>query len=182
MVKPEFHLAKGPLLVQVDDLSGRVDWPIATRYLTDDLSQELIKRKAASKIIPRQTLDNLRRSDPDFDKRSCREIGERVGAEQVLWIEVQDFYAEEEFFEPPHAAYFAVTVKVIDPHEKEKRSRVRLWPVSPEGHPVVVTLDGGEVLRAKTKDGIAKELVRRLAVEITKLFCEYRPDDFEPEK
>ena len=179
VVKAKFRLTERPILILIDDLSGRVDWPMATRYLADDLSQELIKRKAAGKIIPRQTLDNLRRNDPELDKRSCRRIGELVGAEQVLWIEVRDFYAEEVFFEASNAAYFNVAVKIIDAREKKNRSRVRLWPVSPEGHFVTVSLDGATVARAKTKDGIAKELARQLAVKITKLFCDYRPGDFE---
>lgn len=180
VVKAKFRLTEGPVLILVDDPSGRVDWPPATRYLADGLSQELIKHKAAGKIIPRRTLDNLRRRDPDFATRSCHQIGERAGAKQVLWIQVRDFYAQKEFSEPRNAAYFNVAVKVINPHEKKSRSRVRLWPMSPEGHDVTVALDGATVASAKTKDDIAKELSRRLAAEIARLFYDYRPGDFEP--
>jgi hypothetical protein len=156
-----------------------VDWPQATRYLVDDLSQELIKRNGASKIIPRQTLDSLRRDDPELQTRSCRRIGEMAGAHQVLWLEVQDFYAEEDFIEPNAAAYFNVTVKVINALEKRERSRVRLWPVSPEGHFETAVLTGSEAARAKTKDGIARALAARLAEQIAKLFCDYRPEELE---
>ena len=182
MVKAEFHLTKAPILILVDDASERVDWPPTTKYLTDILGQELIKQDAADKIIPRQTLENLRRSRMDYDKLSCRQIGELVGAEQVLWLEVQNYFADEEFIGPSNAAWFAVTLKVINVQEKENRSRVRLWPNSPDGKYITVSLDGSTVARLKTKDAITQELCRRLASEITKLFCDYRPGDFEPEK
>lgn len=182
IVKAKFTLTKGPILVLVDDVSGRIDWPPAQKYLIDTLSQELIKQDGADKIIPRRTVQNLRRSRSDFDKLSCREIGELVGAEQVLWLEVQSYFGDSEFFEPTNAAWFAVTIKVIDPTQKKDRSKVRLWPASPRGKYISISLNGSEVAMAKTKDGIAKALAQRLAERLAKLFCDYRPGDFEQEE
>ena len=181
-VEAKFRLADGPLMILVDDPSERVDWPAAKQYLFDDLAQELLKNKAAKKIIPRQTVEHLRQSIPDFEKRGCREMGERAGADQVLWIQVQDFLADQNIQDPSVAAYFGVTVKVINAAESKSRSRVRLWPASPRGHFVTVSMGGSEVAIAKTKDGISKELVARLAVDIAELFYGHRLGDFEREK
>lgn len=181
-VKAKFRLTEGPIMILIDDVSERVDWPAATRYLFDDLAQELLKHKAVHKIIPQQTVDHLRQSVPGFDKRGCREIGELGGAEQVLWIEVQDFFAEEQIRDAITAAYFSVTVKVISVLEKKSRSRVRLWPTSPQGYPMTVSMSGSEVSMAKSKDAISKELGSRLAVEIAKLFYDHRLGDFERER
>jgi hypothetical protein len=178
-VAAEFRLTDGPVMILIDDTGERVDWPMATRYLFDELSQELLRNKAAQKIIPPQTVDHLRQSVPDFDKRGCREIGELGGAEQVLWIRVQDFLAEEQIQDAATAAYFSANVKVINVREKESRSRVRLWPVSPQGHPIIVTMRGSEAGMAKTKDAISKELAKRLSVKIAKLFYDHRLGEFE---
>ena len=181
-VEARFRLTKRPVMILIDDVSERVDCPAATRYLFEDLAQELLKHKAASKVIPLQTVDHLRQSIPDFGKRGCREVGELGGAEQVLWIEVQDFLAEEQIQDATTAAYLSVTVKVINALEKESRTRVRLWPTSPQGYPLTVSMSGSEVSIAKGKDPISKELAGRLAVEIAKLFYDHRLGAFERER
>lgn len=178
VIKAQFELTDGPILILVDDFADRVDWPAAKRHLTDALSQELIKRSAAKKIIPRRTVEHLRQTDPGLARRGCREVGELAGAEQVLWIEVRDFLADENIESLSNAAYFCVAVKIINVLEKEKRSRVRLWPSSSAGYYVPAKLPGDAVTRLKTKDAISKELAEQLAAEITKLFCDHRPNKF----
>lgn len=179
IVPAKFELTQEPLLVLVDDLAARVDWPPALQYLIDDLSQELIKQGAAGKIIPRRTLANIRRDHSEYDKLSAQQIGRLAGAEQVLWIEVREYFANPDIFEPTNAAYYAVGVKVIDPHEKAERSRVRLWPTSPRGQYVNATLPSDIVHRAGTRDAIARKLATELASKTAKLFYDYRPGDFE---
>jgi len=165
--------------VLVDDLAGRVDWPPSINYLTDDLSQELIKNDAAGKIVPRRTTANLRRDHSDYDKMSAQKIGRLAGAEQVLWIEVQEYFANPEIFEPTNAAYFSVTIKVIEPNEKTDRMQVRTWPTSPRGHYVNATLASHVVTDAGTPDAIGRKLSKALSTKIAKLFYDYRPGDFE---
>ena len=179
VIEAEFRLTTGPILILVDDFAERADRPAVKRYLLDELGEVLVKHKAAKRILSHTKLDHLRQSDPTFDKRGSREVGELVGAEQVLWIEVRDFLAEEQFQDITSAAYFSVSVKVLNVLEKEKRTRVRLWPSSREGRFVMGRLSGDAVARLKTKDAICKELARVLAIEITKLFCDHREDDFK---
>lgn len=178
-IEAQFKLSEGPILIFIDDVHERVDWPVANRYLFDEVSQELLRNKAAKKIIPDETLDQLKQTVPDFPKKSCREIGELAGASQVIWIEAQDYLGEPDVFEASRAAYFSVTVKVVDPNQKADRNLIRLWPAATEGQPIAVSLTGARVAEAKTKDGISKVLAEKLAGEIAKLFYEHRADDFE---
>lgn len=178
-IEAQFKLSDGPILIFVDDVHERVDWPPASKHLFNELSQELLRNKATKKVIPDETLDQLKQTLPDFPKRSCREIGERAGAAQVLWIEAQDYLGETEVFEASRAAYFSVTVKVIDPAPTTDRDRVRQWPASLDGHPIAVSITGARVAEAKSRDAVAKVLAEKLAVEIAKLFYEHRADDFE---
>ena len=93
---------------------------------------------------------------------------------------MRDFVGEERFYDVNNAAYITVTIKVINVRET-RRSRVRLWPTSPNGHLATVSMTGSEVTLAKTKAAIGKELARRLAVKVAKLFYDYRLGDFERE-
>jgi len=178
-VDAQFTLTEGPLLVFIDDFNEQLTTPVAAHYLFDELSQELLRHKAAKKIIPLETIDGIRQSHPDFGKLSAREIGELAGAEQVLWVEVADFLAEEQVFSAADAAYFRVVLRVLDPNEKKRRSRVRLWPVSPAGQQVGTSLTGGRVTELKTPTDISKALAADLAVKIAKLFYEHQLGDFE---
>lgn len=179
-IKARFQLTQGPLLILIDDSSHRIDWPEAKRYLFDELAQELLRNKAAAKIVPRETIARLRQSTPNFDARGCREVGEMAGADQVLWIEVQDFHANEQIEDALVAAYFNVTMKVIDVHPRGS-ARVRLWPTSPRGQMVNITLSGSAVLMAGKRNSITKKLAEKLAMQIAKFFYDFRLGDFERE-
>jgi hypothetical protein len=179
MVKAQFTLTQGRLMVLIDDVHERIDWPQARSYLFDELTQALLRNKAAGKIIPLETVEALRRSMPEFNKLSAREIGELADADQVLWVETTEFFAEENFIDAGDAAYWTATVKVLNPREKEAKTQVRLWPVSPAGHLVRVRMTGANVAQKKTTDKISKELAVLMGDKIAKLFYEYRPDDFE---
>jgi hypothetical protein len=178
-VDAKFHLTAGPVMVFVDDVHERVDWPPARRYLWEDVSQELLRTESATKVVPIETEESLRQTRPDFVKLTCREIGELAGAEQVVWIEVQDFLAEEDITDATNAAYFAVTVKVLNATEKTDRHRVRVWPDSPEGHYLSANMTGAGVVGAKTKDGISKFLTAKVAVSVARLFHDHQLEDFE---
>lgn len=176
-IPAQFVLTQGPLLVFVDDIHDRVDWPPAKNYLFEELSQSLLAHGAAAKIVPPEMIDQLRQTLPEFNKRGCREIGEMVGAEQVLWLDVVDFYAEEQFEEASKAAIWTVRVKVINVLEKEQRLRVRLWPQNPEGEQMTAELSAAVVSVAKTKDGTSKKLAERLGADVARLFYEHRADE-----
>ena len=178
-VEAEFRLTDQPVMVFIDDVHERLSWPPAERYMFDAITQELLRNEAAHKIIPRETILQLRQSDPDFQRRGCREIGEKAGAEQVLWIEVQDCLADPQISSASDAVYLIVTVKVINVLETEHRTRVRLWPTSPDGEQVGVTMSGAEAVESNTEDEITKRLADRLAVEVAKLFYDHDLGDFE---
>lgn len=181
-VEAKFLLTREPLAILIDDPAQRIDWPRTRAYLFDELAQQLLEHEAAPKIVPRQTIEHLHQTVPNFEKRGCREIGELAGAEQVLWLEVRDFLATEDFFDASSAAYVTVSVRVINVKETENRSRVRLWPESPRGHIVSVSMSGSEVVIAKTRDEIAKQLAEGLAGKVAELFYGRRLREFENEE
>ncbi len=178
-VEAKFRLTAGPVMVFVDDVHERMDWPPARRYLWEDVSQELLRTQSAMKIVPLESEETLRQTLPDFTKRGCREIGELAGAEQVVWIEVQEFLAEEDITDSTNAAYFGVTVKVLNATEKTDRRRVRVWPDSLQGQLINARMTAAAVASTKTRDAICRELSAKLAVSIARLFHDHQLEDFE---
>ncbi len=178
-VDAKFRLTEGSVMVLIDDADERIDWPAARRYIWDDVGQELLRTESAKRIVPLETEQTLRQTLPDFNGRSCREIGELAGAAQVIWIEIQDFLAEEMIVDAGNAAYLAATVKVVNPTEKKERRKVRSWPESIEGQYLNVKMTGAAVVAAKSKDEICKELSAKLAVQVARLFHDHQLHGFE---
>ncbi len=178
LAKAQFELTDQPIVILVDDPQEMVRQPSARQQLVDSLGEELIRQKAAHKIVPRLTIENLRLTDPKFNRYSAREIGEQAGATQMIWLTVSDYRVSEIFDDPSSAAIFQVQVKVLNVLEKKKGSRVRLWPMSPAGQPVRVQLHGSDVVRLKKPQAIGQELAATLAQDIAKLFYDHRLSDF----
>lgn len=178
-VEARYTLGQGPILILVDDVNQLIDWPAAPHYLTDELSQRLIRHKATTKVIPPETLENLKESVEGFSKKSAREIGELLGAEQVIWIETQSFLATDEVSEASEAALWTVTVKVLNAREKTNRANVRQWPPGVAGEAINVRMTAATAVRLKTRDAVSRGLASLLAIEITKLFAAHRESDFQ---
>lgn len=178
-VEAQFTLTPNPVMILVDDDGGQVKYPLAKRYIAEAVAQELLRNKAAQRIIPPETVDALRQVHPNFDKRGCREVGEMAGAEQVLWLQVQEMLVDENIGGATDAAYVSVTAKVINVLEKEDRSRVRLWPESAGGAPASASISGAKAVELKTTDAMAQYLAGELATKVAKFFYAYRPGDFE---
>jgi len=176
-IEAEFILSEGPILILVDDLEERVTWAPARDLIAKEFARELLEHKATLKVISPETVRRFRRTHANFDDLKCTQVGRLVGAEQVLWIAVTAFYAEEEVHDTTQAASLSVTVRVINPNERKSRHKVRLWPTNREGKAVAVQLNANEVNRLKTKDRIATELSRKLAADVAKLFYEHSLQD-----
>lgn len=176
-VKAEYTLSSGPILILMDDYAGRLFWPEVGDLLATTLAEELLTHKATEKVISNDAVRRLRQVHEDFDQYSCRRVGETVGADQVLWIEVAEFFASESVEDTTVAARLGVTVKVINPKGTKKTRTVRLWPTEQEGRPARAELSSNDISRAGTRPAIARVLASKLAVDIARLFYDHTLDD-----
>ena len=181
-VEAEFTLSPGPVLILVDDPEERLTWGPARDQIAEGLAKILLENQGTQKIISPETLNRHRRTQADFDSLSCAQIGRLVGAEQVLWLEVKSFVAEEEIHDMTDAGALSVSVRVINPNEQKDREKVRLWPTEREGKSVAVGLSASEATRLKTKEAIAGELAAKLSKEVAKLFYKHPLKEEEEEK
>ncbi len=178
-IPAEFTLTEGPVAVLVDDFDEHCAWPEAPSVLADQVAGQLQKHHAAKKLVPAIKLRQLRQSRIDFDDLSARRIGELIGAEQVIAIEVRSFHAALEPTEANAAARMTVSVKVLNARETQHRSKVRVWPISPGGKLYQAELSAGQVTRAGGRGGILSALTEALAERIVKSFYRRKMEDFE---
>ncbi|UCG15541.1 MAG: hypothetical protein JSV19_09630 [Phycisphaerales bacterium] len=176
-VEARYTLGEGPILVLVDDFNERLTWPETQDLLAEQTADELLARKATKKIISCDALRRLRQARPDFDRLCCNEIGRLIGADQIVWLEVADFFASQAVEDTGSAARMAVTVKVVNPRGTRKDGTVRLWPKEHDGQPVKAALSSNDVSRAGSRRAIAEALSSKLAVEVARLFYDHTAED-----
>jgi len=178
-IDAEFRFGKGPIAVVVDDFGEVCYWPGVSSALAERLILSLESNKAAKTIISNAAVNRLRKTDASFDEHSCARLGRLLGAEQVLLIEIRSFYASENPAESNAAARLGVAAKVINVLEKTDRRKVRLWPKSRDGRIVTTELSANDVSRAKTREGVLRELTTTAADNIVNFFHDRAMGDFE---
>jgi hypothetical protein len=174
-------LTTGPLLILVDDDQDLLDSPRTRDYLVAALIREFQTHEINANVIDNRKVNALRQRDPKFEERGCREVGRDVGAEQVLWLQVESFHASTEAQDIQQRPEFAATVKVINALA-EKREDVRIWPDSMDGHRVIVIETAHLAQSARSLNELTQHLTTSLAHEIAKLFRDYEVDKDEAER
>jgi hypothetical protein len=169
-IKAQFKLTEGPLAVFVDDPSGLVSVPEATALLITELDRNFRSRKVNSKVVRPERLAREVYSRPESQNWSIRQVGEKLGAEQVLHIRVRRFRLHDEPGDPLYKGQWQVTIKVIS---AERQADVRLWPKSIEGYDVAVATTSEHSDDEAHGVIVARQMARMLAREITFLFCDH---------
>ena len=139
-VQAQFRLGDGPLLVFIDDVHDRADWPEARAFLFDELSQELLRHEAAKRLFRGSRSTPSAKPTPTSTRRAAGCSANKSAPNRCCGSKC-DFLAEEQITGIDPAAYFTVTVKVLNAMEKESRNRVRVWPVHPEGQTVTIGIN-----------------------------------------
>ncbi len=181
-IEPVYQLPKGKLLILVDDTRGLVSTPQARPMLARAVGEILLKRDAVTEVISTGALDRMRRLDPRFDRRTAHEIGRRLGADTVLWLEVQEFFVPEEIQDTSVAAQMTVSVKVLDTSTAGGVEGVRLWPSGSAGHIEQATLGSNDVNKLGGEEPVVRGLVDTLAKQVSRLFFEYTLGELEDEE
>ena len=179
VVEPEFKLAQGPLLVLIEDSRGDVTDPRALREVHATISEIFLEFKVNHRIVPWEERERLERSNKDYAKLSIREIGEKLGADQVLYIKVEKFSLQSEPAAPIFKGEFVTRIKVLDTKQEHE---VRAWPREPSGRRIAVTTPPVSSDGDKTASDVAKELAIKMGQAISELFYEHRSFDEQKRK
>lgn len=172
-IEAEFKLTDRKLAVVVDDPQGFVVVPVTFREFHDKFVDALRANGIESKVIPFDEWQQLRQRDPDYntDKMTRRLIGEKLGADQILFLNVTDFRLKREPAAPIYEGRFAVSVAV---YSTERKRDVRLWPQQSEGKDVVVTTKPGPSDGDLSASDVARQLADQMADSVAKLFYAHK--------
>ncbi len=174
-----YTLEDRPTVVFVDDRNNAI--PINSsrirRRIADDVSSELMAHELVTQTIsPRDAMSLARRRDREGNLMSMEAIGQAVGAEQLIYIEMLSFRGSSDNVTPRPSA--VCRLKVID-----VVTRTRLFP--PVGGetdwqevPVLGLPMSLELYRnSEGRRQIEQSLSAAIADQIAKLFYKHIPDE-----
>ena len=149
---------KMPTIAQADQVAGRV-------------GHILVAQKVIGRFVPTTAVTELRDSEADFSRWAIDRVGRRVGAEQVIYILLQDLQLTESghIYRP----VASVRVKVLD-----VASGSRMFPADNKHGHALTTVQEYEDLEARgrgTEAVVARRLAEQLAEDIAKIFYKHEP-------
>lgn len=170
-IPAEYSLTKGPLLVLIDAADSAPIETYAVRQMHKTISDAFLESGANHRVVPFENWQALQQSAKDYNRLTIREIGEKLGADQVLYIRVERFVLEDEPNSPLFKGECVVRVKVLS---TEAKHDVRLWPREEKGKRMSAGTDPIAKDGGKSAGDIAKELATKTGDSVAKLFYEYR--------
>jgi len=156
-------------LVFVDDMLNPVTYEPIKGELAEMLSRQLIDNKIAAKTIPYSKLLTLAAATPEFNRLSVSEVGEKLGADIVLYVMVDRFSLKDNEATPLWKGRLSTTVRLV------AVGIDRLWPTDrPEGYPVEPVEMPPETHPSPTYgEVLSKKLAEKMADRIAKLFYKH---------
>jgi hypothetical protein len=167
-VSAEYEPPSGKtILVFVDDMLHPVDYEPVKTQLTETLNEQIVAHKVAAKTIPYTRLGEFIAATPSFNALAVSEVGQKLGADMVLYVQIDDFGLRDTASASElWKGRLATTVRLVDV------VKGRLWPTdSPTGHmvPKAETQTVADSSQARGEQ-ISKQLAAETADKIAKLF------------
>jgi hypothetical protein len=170
-IDAEYKLTKEPLLILIDDRNSFVTEPRASVEAYKTIAAIFLEKHVNDRLIPFEECRRLQQSDRTYHKLSIRQIGEKLGASEVLYLRVEKFTL---FSEPGAAIFkgeFTVRIKVVS---TDRKKDTRMWPDSEAGRRISVGTDPTPADGDKSATDVATELGIKLGKSIAMLFYGHR--------
>ncbi len=176
-VQAQFVLSDRPTVIFVDDPKNLLPDRNLRRIIGDKVAQDLMVRKLVTTTISSADALAVAGRESYGRKMAIDDIGRAVGAEQVVFVDMQAFSLSPEGITPRPSG--ACHVKVIDVTNRE-----RLFPTeeggfpSSSGYPVQVAMREVSLERYRTTSSrrqIREQLANEIADQITKVFYRHVP-------
>ncbi|MEK6642819.1 MAG: hypothetical protein AABZ08_02845 [Planctomycetota bacterium] len=170
-IPAQFTLTKEPLLILIDDRGSTVTEPKAIREAHKTIAVNFAEFKVNHNVIPFEEWQRLAQTDKKYNRYSIRQVGEKLGAEQVLYINVERFTLHGEPGAPVFKGEFTVRVKIMSTNREKD---IRLWPSEESGKRVSVSSAPVPIDSEKSASDIANELGIKLGKEVSMMFYGHR--------
>ena len=169
-IKPLFEFPKDKkILVLVEDRP--FPSPYHVKYqLTERVNQKLREQKILREPIPYDRVQDLATAR-DFQQLAISQVGQKLGADLVLYVQVEDYALKDNPYSPLWHARLETSVWVVDVQTGEK-----LWPKTStknSGHRVKPSEYSHTEDPSITGDLVVNTLSEETADRIAKLFYEH---------
>ena len=166
--KAEFRLGKGPLAIFIESAATDGSMPIFERELHVKLDEILRAENISSNVVPRERAQSLPQRHPDFRSWSLQKIGRTLGADQLLYVRIQELRVRETPDHPLLSPMVRLELKVIDVNAPPSRARV--WPEYGARELPPITRQVQEASTRERTDLAILKLARDAAQEVAKPF------------
>jgi len=174
-IDPQFTLTKGPLLILLDDPNeDQLSDLRVYQEVHRTLSENFLHFDVNKRVIPFEDWSRMRQSETKYSSLKTRQIGEKLGAEQILLMHIVRFVVQPEPGAAIFQGEFTVNVKVLS---TEAKRDVRLWPNEEGGKRISVTTAPESADGDRTASDVSQELAIKLGKEVAKLFYGHRSFD-----
>ena len=162
--------AKKKILVFVDDLRNPVSYEPVKGELTDRLNDQLTAHRIAGQTVTYEDLLRLIAATPNFNELAVGEVGQRLGADIVLYVEIDEFSLRDAEDNPLWQGRLSTKVRMVDVLGG------RLWPEDrPDGYPLEpVETPATSHLSASYGEQLSRDLAALMADRIAKLFHKHK--------
>ncbi len=172
------------LLVFVDDIKNPLSYPEVKRRIGRRVGEHLTHEdhRVVKEIVPQRDLIALVAGDPEFYTLSIAEVGNKVGADIVLYVHIDRFQLREDPASPIWKGRLEASALLVDVHEGMQRGQPRLWPTDRlEGQPVEPPATTPSEQDPSPRYGIelTNRLCDQMADRIAKLFYDHEVDPRE---
>jgi len=167
-VKPKYTPPAGKkILVFVDDPFDQLDYEPIKGLLAERLNKQLVEHEVAGQTVPFRRMLHLVAATPGFNRLAISEVGQKLGADIVLYVRIDRFSLKDSEASPLWHGRFGTTVRMVD-----VATKARLWPTDwAEGLTIKpIELPTTEDASPQYGYEVAKKLADAMADRIAKLF------------
>ena len=152
-----------------------LNYPVIKTDLTRRINRLLIEHDLAASTVPHEMLANLSAAREDFNEMAISQIGEALGADVVLYVEIDEFMLKESRASPLWRGRLSTNVRMV-----ECPSGERLWPDLPPRMGLPVDAVQTETVEESSKyygRKVSEQLADMMADKICKYFYDHRVGD-----
>jgi len=170
------------IMVFVDDLLNPISYEPIKGELTDQLNRQLVEHRLAAQTVPYEDLLDLIAVTPDFNTLSIGEVGQKLGADIVLYVQIDWFSLREAEGSPLWKGRMEATVWMVDVEMAMRgESRCRIWPDDRSTGYRLEPLEMPAEANSSESYGrtLAKTMAHRMAEKIARLFYDHEISAYE---
>ena len=161
------------MLVLAEDFQNPGSSSTDCEQLSRYVCQELERKKVAPLIDPTAAMDLRSRDPSSYRNMSITQIGQTLGARQVMYIALLSNDVDSADGGEFRRAEAAARVRIVDVQTGQTR-----WPIeASSGYPVIARTPVVKITDENSESILRRALQQRLGGDIARLFYKYKVDE-----